>query len=426
MTQSALYSKVAEDGFTYNQVRKFLQEVLALYRKHDLKSVLILGPDDTRRDSFAGTICCICYQVLSCWCNVDFLEADGTHAPMDERRRKVMYPDIPNSHYFSHDWRNDTVVVGSIDSSTVHALSDGILEKDIPVEINRKILDPKYGLIISVGQVVPHAVAGMSNYSKNFMVGAGGSAMIHATHMIGAYYGMEKIMGLDHTPARNLMDCAQERFLSQLPILFIQTVTRLDNRQKNVLCGLFAGNDRQAYEQAVALSHRYNIIHLDHPLKTAVVWMKPEEFHSMWTANKGIYRIKRAMAQGGTLVVVAPGVSCFSEDAQMDKLIRLYGYCGKERIVQLQRNSLELRENPAVAAHLIHGSTEGKFTVYYYAPNLGKRNVEAVGYRFITSEELANLFGFPGLKVGYQDESLESTYFVENPALGLWIYEQFP
>lgn len=132
------------------------------------------------------------------------------------------------------------------------------------------------------------------------------------------------------------------------------------------------------------------------------------------------------MAQGGTLVVVAPGVSCFSEDAQMDKLIRLYGYCGKERIVQLQRNSLELRENPAVAAHLIHGSTEGKFTVYYYAPNLGKRNVEAVGYRFITSEELANLFGFPGLKVGYQDESLESTYFVENPALGLWIYEQFP
>ena len=111
------------------------------------------------------------------------------------------------------------------------------------VEINRRLLDPSYDLILSVGQVVPHEVIGMSNHAKNIFVGVGGSEMINRTHMVGAVYGMERMMGKDHTPVRKVFDYALEHFLPDKNIVFVLTVT---TAPKDKICthGLFIGRKR--------------------------------------------------------------------------------------------------------------------------------------------------------------------------------------
>ena len=322
-------------------------------------------------------------------------------------------------------WRNDTVCLGRIPAERVREISENILASELPVEINRRVVDPNYDLIISVGQVVPHAVAGMANYSKNFIVGVGGESMINATHLVGACYGMEKIMGRDKTPARNLMDYAFDQFLGNLPVIFMQTVTASDGTERPFLYSLSISADRRSYEYAVQRSAEKNITWLNDPLQTAVAYLDPLEFHSTWTANKAIHRLKSAIKPGGSLVVVAPGVHCFSEDAVTDRLIEKYGYCGIEKIKEYRDEYRELRENLAAAAHLIHGSADKQFTVYYHAPLLGKERLESVGYRYITEKELRDRFGYPDLKPGFQDKTNpNSIFYVPNPALGLWIWDK--
>ena len=113
-----------------------------------------------------------------------------------------------------HNWRTDVVKLGQVPKDFVSRLSDGLVTEDIDVEVNRRLLDPSYDLILSIGQVVPHELVGMSNCSKNILVGCGGASMINASHMLGAFYGMERIMGKDHSPVRRVFDYAQKHFCS--------------------------------------------------------------------------------------------------------------------------------------------------------------------------------------------------------------------
>ena len=386
----------------------------------ELKKVLLLPPDYTRMYSGAGKITRMYYNALKDGCEVDIMPALGTHEPMTREECRAFFgEDVPFKKIIVHNWRKDVVKIGEVPGEYVSEVSDGLVTDKIDVEVNKLIVDKSYDLIISIGQVVPHEVVGMANYSKNIFVGCGGSSMINSSHMLGAFYGMERIMGRDFSPVRKVFDYAHEHFLSDVPLMFALTVTT-NKGDETFLHGLFIGDKRDGFEGAVALSRQINLTHVEKPFKKAVVFLDGREFKSTWLGNKAIYRTRMAMEQGGELIILAPEVKKFGEDDENDRLIRKYGYVGRENILKLTNENDDLKANLSVAAHLIHGSSDGRFRITYCTQKLTREEVEGAGFGYMSYAEAAEKYDPEKLKDGCNTVDGEEIFYISNPALGLW------
>ena len=409
-----------EQGLSLEEIREALLESL---QGRELKNVLILPPDFTRFHSNAGFITNVYYHVLTeQGVNVDVLPALGTHEPVSPEQAAAMYGDIPYEKLIAHDWRNDVVRLGEVPAEYLEEITEGLWHDPVSVEVNRLIMDEKYDLIISPGQVVPHEVIGMANHAKNIFVGVGGSDMINKSHMVGAVYGMERMMGKDHTPVRKVFDYGMEHFLKDRPILFVLTVTTAPGGQIHTH-GLFIGEGRKCLEGAIALAQEKNIDFVDHGIKKCVVYLDPSEFKSTWLGNKAVYRTRMAMADGGELIVLAPGVTKFGEDGLVDVLIRKYGYKGRLHTLEEfnKPENQDLRENMGAAAHLIHGSSDGRFSITYAVENITQEEILGVGFGAASYQEMIQKYDPEKLQYGYNTVDGEEVYFIPNPALGLWI-----
>jgi len=410
----------AETGLTEAEIRAALEQSLA---GRTLRRVLILPPDFTRFHSNAGFITNVYYHLLEArGAEVDILPALGTHVPVSETQWRTMFGDIPYAKMIVHNWRTDVTQVGEVPAEAVAEITDGLWKKSLAVEVNRRVMDPAYDLIISPGQVVPHEVIGMANHAKNLFVGVGGSEMINNSHMIGAVCGMEKAMGRDHTPVRRLFDYGMEHFLAQRPILFALTVTTAPGGKVHTH-GLFLGEGRNCLTEAVKLAQQKNIDYVEHGLKKCVVYLDPSEFTSTWLGNKAIYRTRMAMADGGELVILAPGVRHFGEDETVDGLIRKYGYRGRLHTLEVfeRPDADDLRANMGAAAHLIHGSSDGRFSITYCVKEITQDEIRGVGFQAADYDAMAAKYDPAKLRYGYNTVDGEEIYFIPNPALGLWI-----
>lgn len=396
------------------------EALLGALEGRQLNKVLLLPPDYTRLYSGAGKITAVYYEALKDICEVDIMPALGTHEPMTREEFTAFFGSgVPFERMIVHNWRTDVVKLGEVPADFVSEVSDGLVNTKIDVEVNRRIVDPSYDLIISIGQVVPHEVVGMANYSKNIFVGCGGSNMINSSHMLGAFYGMERIMGKDHSPVRKVFDYAQEHFLTAVPLLYVLTVTT-NKGDDTFIHGLFIGEHRDVFEQAVKLSQDINLTYVDEPFKKVVVYLDEREFKSTWLGNKAVYRTRMAIADGGELIILAPGVRKFGEDDENDRLIRKYGYVGRENVLRLVDGNEDLRANLSVAAHLIHGSSDGRFSITYCTEKLTADEVRGVSFGYMPYSEAIKKYDPTALKDGYNTVDGEKIFYISNPALGLW------
>lgn len=385
-----------------------------------LNKVLLLPPDFTRMHSGAGKITAMLYSRLKDTAKVDVMPALGTHEPMTKEQTDVFFEGVvPFESIIPHRWREDVVKVGEVPADYIREISEGLIDEPVPIEMNKRLLDPSYDLILSIGQVVPHEVVGMANYTKNVLVGCGGKDTINKSHMLGAVYGMERLMGKDHSPVRKVFDYAQEHFLNKLSLAYILTVTTASGDHIKIE-GIYTGKSRKIFEEAVSLSRQKNLNFMEQPIRKAVVYLDPREFKSTWLGNKAIYRTRMAMADDGELIILAPGVKKFGEDETIDKLIRKYGYRGREHTLNQFRENADLRENPSAAAHLIHGSSDGRFQITYAVTHLTREEVEGVGFRYMPYEEAATKYRPEDIHDGYYEGREETWFYISNPALGLW------
>lgn len=385
-----------------------------------LKKVLLLPPDYTRMYSGAGRITAIYYELLKDTCEVDILPALGTHEAMTKEECTAFFGEgVPFERIIVHNWRRDVVKLGEVPGEFVSEVSEGLVNSKIDVEVNKLIADTTYDLIISIGQVVPHEVVGMANYSKNIFVGCGGSSMINSSHMLGAFYGMERVMGKDHSPVRRVFDYAEKNFLKDFPIMYVLTVTTNQGDDVNIH-GLYIGRERKLFEQAVSLSQDKNLTYVDKPLKKVVVYLDGREFKSTWLGNKAIYRTRMAIADGGELIVLAPEVRRFGEDDENDRLIRKYGYVGREKVLELVEENDDLKKNLSVAAHLIHGSSDGRFKITYCTKKLDEAAVRGAAFGYMPYDEAAEKYDISTLRDGFNTVGGEEIFYISNPALGLW------
>lgn len=411
-----LYGKDSK-GLSDEEITQGLIESIS---QLELNKILIIPPDITRFHSKAGFITNKYYHLLKDKVEIDILPALGTHVPMTEEELEEFFGDIPYDKFLIHDWRNDVIQIGEVPSDYVEEITEGLWKNPVICEMNKRIVEENYDLILSIGQVVPHEVIGMANHSKNLLVGCGGKNTINGSHMIGAVYGMERMMGKDNTPVRKILDYAMEHFLAKLPIVFVLTVTTAVGDDVSTH-GLFIGPRRKTFEASVKLAQEKNIDFLDRPIKKCVVYLEPKEFKSTWLGNKAVYRTRMAIEDDGELLILAPGVSRFGEDDKIDLLIRKYGYVGRDKVLDYFAKSEELQNNMSAAAHLIHGSSEDRFKVTYAVKNLTKEEVEQVNFGYADYEKEIKRYNPKQLKYGWNKVGDEEIFFIPNPALGLWI-----
>jgi nickel-dependent lactate racemase len=234
-------------------------------------------------------------------------------------------------------------------------------------------------------------------------------------------------MGRAETPVRKIFNYATDHFASHLPIVYIQTVVGVDEKGELATRGLFVGDDFEVFTKAAELSLKVNFDMVEKPLKKVIVWLDPTEFKSTWLGNKSIYRTRMAMADGGELIVLAPALKEFGEDKQIDKLIRKYGYFGTPATLKAVGENDDLQANLGAAAHLIHGSSEGRFSVTYCpgknVENLTKEEIESVGFIYADIDEMTKKYNPESLKNGFNLlPDGEEIFFISNPALGLWAH----
>jgi nickel-dependent lactate racemase len=185
--------------------------------------------------------------------------------------------------------------------------------------------------------------------------------------------------------------------------------------------GLYIGDDAECFEQAAELSLKVNFTMVEKPLKKVVVYLDPEEFKSTWLGNKSIYRTRMAIADNGELIVLAPALKEFGEDKQIDLLIRKYGYRTTPEVLQFTRENDDLRNNLSAAAHLIHGSSENRFSVTYCPGHLTRQEIESVNFCYANLEEMLKRYNPAELKDGFNTlPDGEEIFYISNPALGLW------
>jgi nickel-dependent lactate racemase len=393
--------------------------------KRDLRRVLLLPPDLTRAHSGAGWITETIYKLLPESCDIHVIPTLGQHVPHTPEENKWMFGSIPEERIHAHDWRHGVTRVGVIPAEKVSETTGGKADWEIPVDLNTMLMTEPWDLIINIGHVVPHEVLGFANHNKNYFIGLGGKETICASHIAAGVYGIENNLGNLITPLRACYNWAEDKYLGDLPDVYFQLVMKRDANNQLVHTGVFVGDDLETYLQAARLSRSVNITTFEKPIKKIVAHMQGDEFRSTWVANKAVYRTRMAMADGGELLIIAPGLERFGEQPEVDELIRKYGYAPTSEVLALYKTNADLQDLAHGAAHLIHGTSEGRFTIRYAPGHLTQAEIEQVKFAYADYNETVQRYPLDQLKEGWNTmPDGEEIFYISTPSAGLWSTRQ--
>ena len=396
----------------------------ALTKLGPRNKVIAVPPDFTRFHSHAGILTRLAWQFYGKKLT-DILPALGTHSAMTEQSMKTMFGNTPTELFRVHNWRSDVVTLGEVSAEFIREQSEGKLNYPWTAQVNKLVAAGGHDLVLSIGQIVPHEVIGIAGYNKNILIGCGGPESINKSHFLGAVYGMERIMGRADNPVRRVLNYASEHFMKNIPIVYVLTVVAQGSDGQLKVRGLYIGDDSECFNLAARLAMKVNFRMLDDPLKKVVVYLDPSEYKSTWLGNKSVYRTRMAIADGGELIVLAPGLREFGEDKQIDALIRKYGYVHTPKVLQYVRDNDDLKNNLSAAAHLIHGTSEGRFRITYCPGQLTQKEIEGVNFGYADLSQMLKRYDPKSLKEGYNTmKDGEEIFFISNPALGLWAHKR--
>ncbi|MCM8761924.1 MAG: lactate racemase domain-containing protein [Candidatus Omnitrophica bacterium] len=339
------------------QLYEIIKEVLSGIKDFSGKKVLVVIPDTTRSGP-TDIIFKYIHKVLSSANakKVDFLIALGTHPPMPEEKvntflnitvkdRKTIYR---KTEIFQHEWDKPEGLmhIGTITASDMKEVSGGLMSEDIPVTINKKVLE--YDEVILSGPVFPHEVVGFSGGYKYLFPGISGPDFLHKFHWLGALITNPKINGTKDTPVRRALNKAAS-FL-KIPITLLCYVVSEGN-----IYG-FYGGDTDAWAKAADLSAHLNIRYVDRPYRT-VLSIAPPMYEDIWTAGKCMYKLEPVVANGGTLIIYAPHVKEVSHTH--GKEIEKVGYHTRDYFLKQMAKFKDI--SGCILAHSTHVKGIGTF-----------------------------------------------------------------
>jgi nickel-dependent lactate racemase len=356
MTTGVLQSASSVRILSTEEMRAIVREALSGVRPGT--RVLAVIPDKTRDDSTDLLFPMVSQELQARGAgSFDALVAQGTHPPMTggEKRAKIGFgtAELPLlGEVFDHHWDDPSqlTTLGTLSADEVSCLTDGLMREEVPIQLNRLLAPGAYDLILVIGAVVPHEVAGFAGGAKYFFPGVAGPALTHLTHWLGALATIEHVIGRVETPTRRVIEAAADR-VSTPVIGLTSVVTRVDGALRTH--GLFAGSLRDTVRQAAAVSTQVHIRYTGRRYRR-VLALLDEHYDEMWVAGKASYKLGGIIESGGELVIYAPHLTAIS--TTHGRLIEKYGYAPLEQVQDMLAGSDELRANLCVAAHLAHVS----------------------------------------------------------------------
>ena len=288
----------------------------------DGRRVLVIIPDRTRTAPIPLFFRLFHSELCGRLTALDYLVALGTHQPMTEtalnelvgitsEERQTSYAGV---NIYNHRWDLDDTFtsMGTISPEEIEDLSGGLLHQELPVRINKLVLD--YDVLIVCGPVFPHEVVGFSGGNKYFFPGISGPEVINLTHWLGALITSYEIIGSGYTPVRAVIDRAAS-FISVSKLCFAPVVTH------GGLAGLFIGSPEEAWAAAAELSSQVHIVWVDRPYRR-VLSIMPTIYDDLWTAAKGMYKMEPVIANGGEVVIYAPHIDeiSYTHGAVIDEI----------------------------------------------------------------------------------------------------------
>ena len=288
----------------------------------------------------------------------DALVAQGTHPPMTQAQKlaKIGIPDFAG-RIFDHCWdrADEIVTLGELSLETVRSLTGGLIERAVPVTINKLLSAGVYDTVLVFGATVPHEVAGFAGGAKYFFPGVAGPELTHTTHWLGALAGIENTIGEVETPTRKLIEAAVE--LVPARIISLNAVVSRGADGKLITYALFAGDIKDAFRRAAAVSREVHIRYTGRKYKRVIALLDPH-YDELWFGGKASYKLGAIIQDGGELIIFAPHLTKLSETH--GALIEKYGYAPLESVRDMLGVSEELRENLCIAAHLAHVAYAGR------------------------------------------------------------------
>jgi len=385
------------------------------------KRVLLLPPDITRAHSGAGLLTEMLYNLFKDEAEVHVIPTLGQHVPHTRDENLRMFGSIPEEHIHAHDWRGGCVKIGEVPADFVKEVTAGAADWALPIVLNRMLIEEPWDLVINVGHVVPHEVLGFANHNKNYFIALAGKDLICASHMAAACCGIENNLGTLITPLRACFNKAEEDYLGDLPDLYVQIVMARNEQDELVHTGIYVGDDLETYLEAARQSRQQNITVFDEPLAKVVCVMQEDEFVSTWVANKAVYRTRMALADDGELIIIAPGLKRFGEQPEVDALIRKYGYVGTSKVMEQYRTNADMQDLAHATAHLIHGSSEGRFSITYAPGHMSRQEIEGVNFCYADLGETLAKYPPEDLREGFNElPGGERIFFIPTPSAGLW------
>ncbi|MEN3203381.1 MAG: lactate racemase domain-containing protein [Atribacterota bacterium] len=294
-----------ERTFSLEETKAYFQEAL---ERHDWKNKRILAiiPDNTRTAPVRPFFETALFVIKPKAKRLDFLIALGTHPPMSDAELKahlgVTFKEAEDQGVtvYNHLFQNpeELTHVGTISREEMHAISQGLMAEDVPVTINRRVLE--YDELLIMGPVFPHEVVGFSGGYKYFFPGISGPELTNTFHWLSALITNPKIIGNKDTPVREVLNRAA-RFIPRPSLALCLVMKEKDP------CGIFFGDPEEAWSKAADLSAQVNIVYVDHPFHT-VLSMAPKMYNELWVGGKCMYKLEPVVADGGKIIIYAPHI----------------------------------------------------------------------------------------------------------------------
>ena len=321
------------------------------------KKVLVIIPDHSRTapiDILFRTVYKLLAARVEC---LDFIIASGTHPPLSDQsiNRRIGITEeerisrYPKARFFNHHWKEpeQIVSVGTISGSEVADISNGLMEAEVSITINKLVFD--YDCLMIIGPTFPHEVVGFSGGNKYIFPGIAGQEIIDMFHWLGALITNPYIIGHKVTPVRKVVDKAVT-FLPMERICLSLVV------KDHGLAGLFAGTPEEAWNAAADLSAKIHITYMDHPFQK-VLSCAPEMYEDLWTGGKCMYKLEPVVADGGELIIYAPHIKEVS--VTHGEIIKKIGYHTRDYFVKQMEKFKDIPGG--VMAHSTHVKGLGSY-----------------------------------------------------------------
>lgn len=344
---------------TDDQVRDWFQTSLPLEEFRG-KRVLLIVPDATRTAPLPLLFGALDQRLRGVVDTLDVMVALGTHPPMsDERICKLLGISsaergghFATTQLMNHEWDNPDQLtqIGTLSAEETARVSEGMLSEEVPVEINKAVLD--YDLLLVLGPVFPHEVVGFSGGNKYFFPGIAGGELLNFFHWLGALITNVGIIGVKQTPVREVVDMAGQMIPRER-----RAITFVVSSDGSVgLHGLFFGTPESAWNEAADLSGQVHIKRMPKPFKT-VLSCAPLMYDELWVAGKCMYKLEPVVADGGELIIYAPHLDAIS--ITHGRLIEQIGYHCRDYFIKQWD---QFKHFPrGILAHSTHVRGQGTF-----------------------------------------------------------------